>query len=63
MIDYFFVLLLVRFLFSCANLSGRYFAQLLQGSTLTAQDSRGDLPTAHNNTFLFALANPWGKKE
>jgi hypothetical protein len=58
----FFVVLLVRILFSGANLPGRYFAKLLQGRTLMAQDGRVDLAAAHNSTFLFALASPWGKK-
>jgi hypothetical protein len=40
-----FVLLLVKILFSCANLSGWYPAKLLQGRTLITQNGRGD-PTA-----------------
>jgi hypothetical protein len=36
---------------------------LLQGNTLVAQDGCGDFAAAYNNTFLFALASPWGKKE
>jgi len=44
--------LLVKILFSCANLSGWYPAKLLQGRTLIPQNGRGDFAAFRGQTVV-----------